>query len=72
MGFLMYAAATAAAQRTRGGPAAPAWQEAEAVLEDLRKVAYPELLPSSRPATSVSGVRSRYDRIRAIAERVAA
>lgn len=72
MGFLMYAAATAAAQEGRGGAAAPAFAEAGAVLEDLRRVAYPELLPSSRPASSVSGVRARYDRIRAIAERVPA
>jgi hypothetical protein len=71
MGFLLYAAATAAGQRARGRAAAE-WAEAESVLEELRSKVYPDLLPSSRPAASVSSVRARYDRIRAIAARAQA
>jgi hypothetical protein len=71
MGFLMYAAATAAEGRARGRAAAE-WAEAEAVLDDLRSKVYPELLPYSRPSASVSSVRARYDRIRAIAARAQA
>ena len=52
--------------------AAAEWAEAAAVLEELRGKVYPELLPYSRPASSVSAVRARYDRIRAIAARVQA
>ena len=47
-------------------------REAEAVLEDLRSKVYPDLLPASRPPASVSAVRARYDRIRAIAARAQA
>ena len=42
------------------------------VLEELRAKVYPDLLPYSRPASSVSAVRARYDRIRSIAARVQA
>jgi hypothetical protein len=72
MGFLMYAQGVVAAGRAAGGPAAPAWAEADAVLAELRESVYPALLPSSRPSASIRSVRGRYDRIRAIAERVAA
>ncbi|MFZ4408997.1 MAG: hypothetical protein ACOYOH_16775 [Paracraurococcus sp.] len=66
MGFLLYAAQTAAEHRGAD------WAEAAAVIEDLRKLAYPELLPPGRLPTSVSSVRSRSDRIQAIAARAAA
>ncbi|HYZ33482.1 MAG TPA: hypothetical protein VE684_14525 [Crenalkalicoccus sp.] len=67
MGFLLYAAATAAEHREGSGAAE--MQEAAAVIEDLRRLAYPELLPPGRPPTSVSHVRARSDRLQAIADR---
>jgi hypothetical protein len=71
MGFLAYATQTVAEQQAAGR--APAeWTEAAGVLEELRKLAYPELLPPGRLPTSVSSVRSRSDRIQAIAARVQA
>ncbi|MDO9709776.1 hypothetical protein [Paracraurococcus lichenis] len=71
MGFLAYAAQTAAEQRA-AGRAATEWAEAADILEELRKLAYPELLPPGRLPTSVSSVRSRSDRIQDIAARVVA
>jgi hypothetical protein len=71
MGFLLYAAQTAAEQRATGRAAAE-WAEAEQVLEELRRLAYPELLPPGRLPTSVSNVRAHSDRIQAIAARVPA
>ena len=71
MGFLAYAANAAKAGRA-GGRAEAEWTEAEAILEDLRRIAYPELLPPGRVPASVSSVRSRSNRIQAIAERVQA
>ena len=71
MGFLDYAAQTAAEQQAAGR--APAeWTEAAGVLEELRKLAYPELLPPGRLPTSVTSVRRYSDRIQAIAARVQA
>ena len=71
MGFLAYAAQTVAEQQAAGR--APAeWTEAAGVLEELRKLAYPELLPPGRLPTSVSSVRRHSDRIQAIAARVQA
>ena len=71
MGFLFYAQQTAAEQQ-RHNRAPGEWAEAATVIEDLRKLAYPELLPPGRLPASVSSVRSRSDRIAAIAARVAA
>jgi hypothetical protein len=71
MGFLAYAAQTVAEQRATGRATAE-WTEAAEILEDLRKTAYPDLLPPSRVPTSVSSVRSRSDRIQAIAARAVA
>jgi len=71
MGFLLYAAATAATAQARPG-APPEWAEVIAMLEDLRQAVYSDLLPASRPPQSVSAVRARYDRIRAVAARVSA
>ncbi len=70
MGYLMYAEATAKAERARGS-ATPAWQQVVGLIEELRDKAYPEVLPPSRPPLSITSVRSRYDQIRAIAEAVA-
>ena len=70
MGFLTYAAGVATAQRQ--GAAPEAWAEAAAVIEELQRTVYPDLMPGSRPAQSISSVRARYDRIRAIAARAAA
>ncbi len=71
MGYLMYATALAAQERGLGR-ATPQWVEAATLLEELRDKVYPELLPPSRPPMSISGVRSRYDRLRAIAGQVPA
>ncbi len=71
MGFLLYAAETAKTQGARGNAAAE-WQEAASVIEDLRAKVYPDLLPPSRPPASISSVRGRYDRLRAIAARATA
>ena len=71
MGFLLYAGETARGQAARGAAAAE-WQEAAAVIEELREKVYPDLLPPSRPPQSISAVRARYDRIRAIAARATA
>jgi hypothetical protein len=71
MGYLMYATETAAAEQARG--AAPeAWAEVVGLLIELRDKVYPNLLPPARPPMSIYDVRSRYTRIRAIAESVPA
>lgn len=71
MGFLAYATAAATAQHGRGQATAE-WAEVLAILEDMRRVAYPELLPAGRMPISISGLRSRSDQVRAIAARVPA
>ncbi|RAI60599.1 hypothetical protein [Roseicella frigidaeris] len=71
MGFLFYAQQTAGEQ-LKGSHAAADWSEAATVLEDLHQLAYPNLLPPSRLPASVSTVRSRSDRIQAIAARAVA
>lgn len=71
MGFLLYAQQTAAEQLAIGQAAAD-WTEAAGIIEDLRKLAYPDLLPPGRLPTSVSSVRARSDRIQAIAARAVA
>lgn len=71
MGYLMYAADTAAAERA-AGRAPEAWAEVAGLIAELQEKVYPDLLPGSRPPMSISSVRSRYGRIREIADRTAA
>ena len=66
MGYLMYATALAKAEAAHPG-AAPAWAEVVGVLDELHDKVYPDLMPPSRPPMSIYNVRSRYERLRAIA-----
>jgi len=70
MGYLMYATALAKAEQARAP--SPAWNEVVGVLTELQEKVYPDLIPPARPPMSIYNVRTRYDRIRAIAEQLTA
>lgn len=72
VGFLIYAAQVAEAQKARGGPTEPVWADIVPIVEEIRVRAFSNLLPPQRPAATSTWVRGRVSAINDIAKRVPA